>query len=57
MKNISDKSCIKKFKKSYSITFSQNRGVYEVMWKNKVQPDRQQMPNKTTQKRRDLHAG
>jgi len=42
---------------SYSVTFSQNRAVYEVMWKNKVQPERKQMVNKTTKKRRDLHAG
>ena len=27
----------------FSITFSENRAVYEKMWKNMVQPDRPQM--------------
>jgi hypothetical protein len=27
----------------YSITFSENHAVYEIMWKNMVQPDRPQM--------------
>jgi hypothetical protein len=27
----------------FSITFSENRDVYEVMWKNMVEPDSPQM--------------
>jgi hypothetical protein len=27
----------------WSKTFLENRGVYEIMWKNLVQPDRPQM--------------
>jgi hypothetical protein len=36
--------------------FFENRAVYEIMWKNMVQPYRPQMANRE-QRRRDLHAG
>jgi hypothetical protein len=36
MKNVSDRSHIKKIR----FFFSEDRAVYEIMWKNIVQPDR-----------------
>jgi hypothetical protein len=38
-----------------SITFSENRNVYEIMWKNMVQPDRRQVA--TEYGACPLHAG
>jgi hypothetical protein len=37
--------CVEKIKAHNlgSVTFSENRAVYEKMWKNMVQPDRPQM--------------
>jgi hypothetical protein len=44
MKNISAKLVEKKFKNVLrSIPFSENHSVYEIMWKNMVEPDRSQM--------------
>jgi hypothetical protein len=44
MINISDK-VVEKTKVHFlcSITFSENRAVYEIMWKNMVEPDSPQM--------------
>jgi hypothetical protein len=45
MRNISDKIC----RENHNINFmfnnflSENHAVYEIMWKNNVQPDRPQM--------------
>ena len=44
MRNVSDKSCRKPPQKTThlcSITFSKNRAVYEIMWKNTAGPDGQ----------------
>jgi hypothetical protein len=39
------KKAVEKIKKHilYSLSFLENRAVYEVMWKNTVQPDRPQV--------------
>jgi hypothetical protein len=43
MKSASDKGCREESKYIYSITFiSENRAVYEIMWKNLLQPGRPQ---------------
>jgi hypothetical protein len=45
MRNVSDKSC-RDIQNTHlcSATFcSENRAVYEIMWKNVVEPDRPQM--------------
>jgi hypothetical protein len=44
MRNVSDKSC-RTNKINYFIynQFSENRAFYDIMWKNKVEPDRPQM--------------
>jgi hypothetical protein len=43
MRNISNKSCGENQNILYPITFPENSAVYEVMWKNIVEPDRPQM--------------
>jgi len=46
MRNISDKVVGRTKTYSYnlfSITSSKNRAVYQIMWKNMVEPDRPQM--------------
>jgi hypothetical protein len=49
MKNVSDKKVVQKIKINFLCTititfsFSENRAVYQIMWKNIVQPDRPQM--------------
>jgi hypothetical protein len=46
MRNISDQSCIENQNTHFMFSnffFFENRAVYEVMWKNTVQPGRQQM--------------
>jgi hypothetical protein len=44
MRNVSDKGCRENQNTHFlSITFSENRAGYEIMWKNMVQPDRPQM--------------
>jgi hypothetical protein len=43
MKNVLEKFLGKIKHILCSITFSENRAVYEIMWKNMVQPDRPQM--------------
>jgi hypothetical protein len=43
MRNVSDKSCREKTHILCSINFSENRAVYEIMWKNMVEPDTPQM--------------
>jgi hypothetical protein len=44
MRNVSEK-IVEKIKThiSCSVIFSENRAVYEIMWKNMVEPDRPQM--------------
>jgi hypothetical protein len=44
MRNISDKF-VEKIKTHFMLNhfFSENRAVYEIMWKNMVGPDRPQM--------------
>jgi hypothetical protein len=44
MRSVSDK-VVEKIKTHilYSIAFSENRAVYEIMWQNMVEPDRPQM--------------
>jgi hypothetical protein len=43
MRNVSDKSCTENENTFYDqFCFSKNRAVYEIMWKNTVQPDRPQ---------------
>jgi len=44
MGNVSEKF-VKKIKTHtlYSVTFGENRAVYEIMWKNIAQPDRPQI--------------
>jgi len=37
--------------------FCENRAVYEITWKNMVEPEKPKMTNNTTHKRCDLHAG
>ena len=43
MRNISDKSCVENQNTHFVIIFSQRCAVYEIMWKNIVEPDRPQM--------------
>jgi hypothetical protein len=46
MRNVSDKSC-RENQNTYfmlQISFPENTAVYEIMWKNTVQPDRPQIP-------------
>jgi len=45
MKNISDKICRRKQHTYYMFNnfYPENRAVYEIMWKNIVQPDRPQV--------------
>jgi hypothetical protein len=45
MKNVPDKSCRENKKKHIlrSITFVENRAVYEIKWKNIVEPGRPQV--------------
>jgi hypothetical protein len=44
MRNVSDKSC-RENQNTYFIfnKFSENHAVYEIMWKNMVEPDRPQI--------------
>ena len=35
---------VEKIKTEFVFSISENLAVYELMWKNKVQPDRPQMP-------------
>jgi len=45
MRNVSEKNCAEETKTRilYSITFiSEHRALYDIMWKNMVQPDRPQ---------------
>jgi len=45
VRNASDRCCRKNQRTSFmfNIFFSENRAVYEKMWKNMVQPERPQM--------------
>jgi hypothetical protein len=45
MRNISDKSCreIPNTHFMFNNFFSENRAVYEIMWKNTVEPERPQI--------------
>jgi len=43
IRNISDKCCREKTRIRCSLTFSERLAVYEIMWKNVVEPDRAQM--------------
>ena len=43
MRNILDKSCRESENTFCSVTASENCAVYEIMWKNMVEPDRPQM--------------
>ena len=46
MRNVSEKGCRENQKKCFKFSnffFSENRVVYEIMWKSTVQPDRPQM--------------
>ena len=45
MRNISDKSCRENKNTHFMFNkfFSESGAVYEIMWKNVVQPDRPQM--------------
>ena len=49
MRNISDKNCRECHNTDFmvNIFFSENRPVYEVMWKNNVDSDRPQMTSIT----------
>jgi hypothetical protein len=44
MRNVTENSC-KENQNTFlcPITFSENRAIYEIMWKNMVEPDRPQM--------------
>jgi hypothetical protein len=43
MRNVSDKSCKENQNTNFTFyNFSENRAVYEIMWKNVVEPDRPQ---------------
>ena len=50
---------VEKIKKQFSIEyiFFENRAVYDIMWKNMLDPDRLLMENNKTQKRHDFRAG
>jgi stalled ribosome rescue protein Dom34 len=44
--NVSAESCTENQDKHFvlnNVSFSENRGVYEIMWKNMVQPEWSQM--------------
>ena len=45
MRNVSDKSCTENQNTHFVFSnfFSENRAVYEIMWKNMVEPDRPQI--------------
>jgi len=46
MRNASDKSCRENRKTHFAVNYvfsSKNRAVYEIMWKNMVEPDMPQM--------------
>jgi len=43
IRNVSDKSCREKTRIPCSVTFSESLAVYEIVWKNVVEPDRAQM--------------
>ena len=45
MRNVSDKSCRENQNTHFIINniFPENRAVYEITWKNTVQPDRPQI--------------
>jgi hypothetical protein len=45
MRNVSDKSCAENQNTHFVFSnfFFENREVYEIMWKNSVEPDRPQM--------------
>ena len=45
MRNVSDKSCRENQNTHFTFNnfFSDNRNIYDIMWKNKVQPGRPQM--------------
>ena len=39
------------------MTFPENCAVYQIMWKNMVEPFRPQLTDNTEQQRLDLHTG
>jgi hypothetical protein len=43
IRNVSDKSFREKTRISRSVTFSESLAVYEIMWKDVVEPDRAQI--------------